>query len=260
MKINIHAGHSAIGGGSPGAIGILNESVENRKVRDALIKLLKANGDTVYDCTVDKGTSSSILVGIVKLCNAHKVDLDISLHFNAGANKVANGATTGVETLIYSASSGNGYAKTIAQKIVNEIAKLGFKNRGVKVRPELYVLKNTNAPAILVECCFVDDPDDAKIYNATKMAQAIFKGITGKDAPKESNSGSGNSSTTTSSNKVKIIVDKLNVRTGPGVTYKTNGAVKKGEVFTIVEKKKSWGKLKSGAGWINISSKYVKEV
>lgn len=56
---------------------------------------------------------------------------------------------------------------------------------------------------------------------------------------------------------VKIIVDTLNVRTGPGVTYDKVAVVKQGGAYTIVEERDGWGKLKSGIGWINISSKYV---
>lgn len=33
-----------------------------------------------------------------------------------------------------------------------------------------------------------------------------------------------------------------------------------GGIYTIVETNGSWGKLKSGKGWINISSKYCKRV
>ena len=60
-----------------------------------------------------------------------------------------------------------------------QIAALGFKSRGVKTTTGLYILNHTKAPAMLVECCFVDDADDAKLYNKTKMADAIVKGITG---------------------------------------------------------------------------------
>ena len=58
----------------------------------------------------------------------------------------------------------------------------------------------------------------------------------------------------TTSFKVKITVDELNVRAGAGTGYKVKSTVKKGEVFTIIQEKKvagkQWGKLKSGAGWI----------
>lgn len=54
-------------------------------------------------------------------------------------------------------------------------------------------------------------------------------------------------------NLYKINVDFLNYRAGAGTQYKINGQVKKGEVYTIIEIKNGWGKLKSGAGWINLS-------
>ena len=52
---------------------------------------------------------------------------------------------------------------------------------------------------------------------------------------------------------VKINTDELNVRNEPDVNSKINTTVKKGEVFTIVEEYKGWGKLKSGAGWISLN-------
>ncbi len=61
---------------------------------------------------------------------------------------------------------------------------------------------------------------------------------------------------------VKIICDSLNIRSGPSTSYSVVGSVQEGQVFTIVETANynTWGKLKSGAGWINISSKYVKKL
>ena len=58
--------------------------------------------------------------------------------------------------------------------------------------------------------------------------------------------------------KVKVTVDSLNVRKGAGTGYATSGSVKKGQVFTIVEEKDGWGKLKSGAGWIKLE--YTKKL
>lgn len=49
---------------------------------------------------------------------------------------------------------------------------------------------------------------------------------------------------------VKITASKLNYRNGPGTNYAINGTVEEGQVFTIIEEKNGWGKLKSGAGWI----------
>ena len=58
--------------------------------------------------------------------------------------------------------------------------------------------------------------------------------------------------------KVKINTAVLNVRAGAGTNYKVKTTVKKNEVYTIVEEKNGWGKLKSGAGWIKLS--YTKKV
>jgi N-acetylmuramoyl-L-alanine amidase CwlA len=69
-----------------------------------------------------------------------------------------------------------------------------------------------------------------------------------------------NEDTTDGSFLVQVIVDSLNIRNGAGIYYSIVGEVKKDYKFTIVQTKGSWGKLKSGAGWINISSKYVKRL
>ena len=51
---------------------------------------------------------------------------------------------------------------------------------------------------------------------------------------------------------VRVVASELNYRSGAGVNYLVKGTVKKGEVYTIVETSGDWGKLKSGAGWINL--------
>ena len=179
MKFNIHAGHNKDGYIACGAVGLIKESTQARSVKKRVIKKLRKQKHTVYDCTVDKAPSvGQNLAQIVHKCNAHKVDLDVSIHFNSGAfDQTGNEKTTGVEVLVY---GNNSKAIPQAQAVCEEIAKLGFKNRGVKYRPGLYVLRHTDSPAMLIECCFVDDRDDVKLYNAEKMANAIVKGLTKK--------------------------------------------------------------------------------
>ena len=58
---------------------------------------------------------------------------------------------------------------------------------------------------------------------------------------------------------VRIVVDALNVRSGPGTQYKINTVVKKNELYTIVGESNGWGRLKSGAGWICLEG-YTKKV
>jgi N-acetylmuramoyl-L-alanine amidase len=52
---------------------------------------------------------------------------------------------------------------------------------------------------------------------------------------------------------VRVKATALNYRTGPGIENDITGTVKEGEVYTIVEEKDNWGKLKSGAGWISLA-------
>jgi len=179
MIINVHAGHNPDGKVACGAVGLIKESTEARRVKDEVIRQLRQLGHTVYDCTCENGTSQNdVLKKIVKKCNAHTADLDISIHFNSGAaDKKGNGKTTGTEVFVYSSTS---VAKYYAEKICQAIAKLGFRNRGVKYSTGLYVLKKTKAPAMLIECCFVDDADDVGLYSVYSMASAIVKGITGQ--------------------------------------------------------------------------------
>ena len=179
MKINIHAGHNPANKVACGAVGLLDESTENRNVVKELKAILEAEGHIVYDCTCNNGTSvSDVINKIVAKSNANAVDLDISIHFNSGAkDKTGNSKSTGTECLIYNTSNNK---EAIAKRICANIAQLGFKNRGVKIRTDLSILKKTKAPCILVECCFVDDKDDVKLYNAKSMAKAIAQGILNK--------------------------------------------------------------------------------
>lgn len=179
-KYNVHAGHCPQGKGASGAVGFLKESVEDRAVKKEVVRLLKKQGHTVYDCTCDtKETPSGCLDKIVSKCNKHSVKRDVSIHLNSGRNdQKGDGATGGVEVYVYSKSS---EAYDDADQICKEISKaLGITNRGVKVSTKLRVLRTTKSPALLIECCFVDDKDDYMHWNAGKCAAAIVKGLTGK--------------------------------------------------------------------------------
>lgn len=175
MRLNIHRGHNQY---STGASSILNELHEADLVKNELINLLKDNKHTVYDCTDSVGRNTSEnLYNIVAKCNAHDVDLDVSIHLNAGRNdKRGDGSTGGVEVWVYDT---NTIAYETAKRVCEKIAKeLGVTNRGVKISKDFYVLRNTKAPAMLIECSFVDDKDDAKRWNASKCAKAIYEAIT----------------------------------------------------------------------------------
>lgn len=64
--------------------------------------------------------------------------------------------------------------------------------------------------------------------------------------------------------QVKITINNLNIRKGPGTTYDKTGKFTRKGIFTIVEVRegdgsnKGWGKLKSGTGWISLD--YTKKI
>lgn len=181
-KYNVHAGHCPSGKGASGAVGLLNESNEAREVKKEVIELLRELGHTAYDCTCDKKkTQDGCISYILSKCNKHSVTCDVSIHLNSGRkDKNGDNKTGGVEVWIYSNVS---KSKDEATRICKEVSsELGITNRGVKTSTGLAVLRKTKSPALLVECCFVDDKDDYKKWNAKKCAKAIVKGLTGKTA------------------------------------------------------------------------------
>ena len=56
--------------------------------------------------------------------------------------------------------------------------------------------------------------------------------------------------------KWAVTVTLLRIRKGPGTNYAWTGRYTGKGVFTIVEQKNGWGRLKSGAGWISLSTAY----
>lgn len=261
---NVHGGHNFI---VPGAKGLLDETAEDRKVTARVISILRAAGHTVYDCTDDSGrTQGQNLANIVAKCNAHPVDLNISNHLNAGGG-------TGVEVWCYDEET-----KDIAAAICQNVSTaLGIPNRGVKYSKSLYVLRKTSGRAILVECCFVDNQNDASHWNADKCGDAIASAIAGKTVTGTTSSGSAPAPAPTpapsgpsyqAGTVYTLLADHLRVRTGPGTGYATksrkqltanaktnayaNGTLKKGTRVTCKDVRKVgsdiWIKIPSG--WI----------
>lgn len=85
--ISIHAGHNPAGKVACGTVGLLDESKENRLIVAEMIDILKSNGWTVYNDTVDNGSNQNdVLNKIVTKCNSHSVSFVFSIHLNSGRN------------------------------------------------------------------------------------------------------------------------------------------------------------------------------
>lgn len=91
-----------------------------------------------------------------------------------------------------------------------------------------------------------------------KMVESYLKETKSSNSQVKNTLATTNKTLSFKSYKVKITASVLNVRNGAGTSYKINTTVKKNDVYTIVDEKSGWGKLKSGAGWIKLS--YTKKI
>ena len=161
MKIFINPGH---GGTDTGAVG--NGLIE----RD--VTLFIAQRVETYLQAVGYDTKLFQFDGLQAICNEANnwnADLFVSIHCNAGGG-------FGTESFYFS-ERGKLLANAIQNQIISSVATF---NRGVKFDDEFFVLANTNMPAVLVECAFIDNPNDAKLLREREddFARAIARGIT----------------------------------------------------------------------------------
>ena len=176
MKILLISGHGA---GDPGAIGTCNgktyrEADLTREVVTALAaKLKNCASVTVYDQNRNAYTDYQN-GSLSSRAHFENHDFVLEVHFNAFKADSGDGKNKGVE--IYAKSGSN-----IEGNIVQNIAALGFTNRGVKSNgfAVINTARSRGARAALLEVCFIDDADDMKLFLAKKnqIIDAIVKGF-----------------------------------------------------------------------------------
>lgn len=259
-KVYIGVGH---GGSDPGAVKYLVEKDVNLKMALACRDYLsKAGVETKISRENDKDSSISQKTSEA---NSWGADLALDIHNNAGAGEGAE--------VLHSIHYGKG--AELAKNILDELTKIGQKSRGTKTKQGsngdyFGFIRQTNMPAVITECVFVDNQKDAAKADTDEecraFGEAIAKGVlmtlgmstetasTGAVKPESKPA----TKPTSPGFLVRVATSALNIRSGPGIGYKVNGVIRDKGVYTIVETQGSWGRLKSGAGWISLN--YTKRV
>lgn len=253
-KVCLDAGHFGKYNRSPG-VAAYYESERMWKLTQLQATALKKRGISVIQ------TRSNQAVDLALTSRGRKAsgcDLFISNHSNAVGSRMDESVDYPVAYVAL-----NGSADDIGKKLADCVAKvMGTKQKGQiatkkgSTGGEYYgVLRGAVAvgvPCLILEHSFhtntaatewlLSDANLAKL--AEKEAECIATFLKAKSPAQATQSAENN--------RVRVTIDDLNIRTGPGVSYASKGYIKPG-VYTITEEKNGWGKLKSGAGWIKLS-------
>jgi hypothetical protein len=174
MKILLISGHGA---GDPGAVSQFGkEADETIYMVEEIKKTLSAYAQVDLYPT-GRNAYKDAKAGKLAV-NFGNYNYVLEVHFNSGAADLkGNGRTTGTEIYVTTAEKTVG----VETKIVQSIAALGFKNRGVKRTnfTVIYRAKAAGVSSALLEVCFIDDKDDMSAYAAkkTQIAAAVANAI-----------------------------------------------------------------------------------
>lgn len=170
----IDPGH---GGRDPGAIGAVigvKEKYVNLQTALELKRLLESKGIMVY--MTREGDEYVSLADRTSMANALNASAYLSIHANAYTNKTIKGTE-----VLYKPDDKRdnlGFAKMVRSEVVKA---LGSQDRGLIQRPNLYVLRESTMPAVLVELGYLTNSDEEALLNDTgyqkKAGEGLFKAI-----------------------------------------------------------------------------------
>ena len=179
IKIYIDQGHNPQNPNAGAEGNGLREQDIVFSVGTELASLLRQNGN--YEVRLSRPTADTVIGTTnttslrqrVADANTWGADYFISLHTNASSNPQA----TGSEAFAFSQPSA---AFSLGEDILDGLNRTtGLRNRGMKVRTNLYVLRKTAMPAVLVELGFITNSSDAALMNSRPdlFARGIYDGI-----------------------------------------------------------------------------------
>lgn len=114
----------------------------------------------------------------VEFANELNADYFVSIHLNGSDTDTQN--SFGMETLYYNHDGLD--SKKLAQTCLNQmISSSGRVNRGIQKRKDLYVLKHTSMPSVILELGFMCNESDMRFIEKKsgrkKIASGIYNGI-----------------------------------------------------------------------------------
>ena len=273
IKVAVDAGHGSNTAGKR-TPDDYREHWINVNVAYMLAAALKKNGFEVvpigWNDINAKDDTDVALTTRQKTIKAAGCDYSISCHANAVGS--GGSAASGVETLIHSNTAYQGDSRRLAEKVQARLVQgTPQKNRGVKT--QTLAMCNCNAmgtrASILCEIGFMTNKEEAelmkKAYFCQEQAEDICKGFCdylGKDykpltgvVPKPIDVVPETINDTDDTGvpfTVRVTDPALNIREKPNALSRIMGVIRDKGLYTIIETSGNWGRLKSGAGWINL--------
>lgn len=157
------------GGSDPGAVYMgRKESDDVLSLGRAVASELRRHGVVIAETRISDMTVS--LTQRSDFENRRVYDYFISFHRNAFKPEQA----TGVETYTY--INAGTKAQELAKKMQNALVGVGFGNRGVK-EANFHVLRETKAPAVLIEIGFIDNSQDNALFDSQR--EELVKAVAG---------------------------------------------------------------------------------
>lgn len=176
MLVAIDAGHGHNTPGKRCPDDSMREHDFNGNVATKVCNILNKNGIETYRSDDITGNTDVPLITRTNNINSRKAVICVSIHANAFTGQWND--ANGIETYIIARG---GEAEKIANIVQRKlIEKTGRRDRGVKVS-NLHMCRETDMPAILCECGFMDNREEAELLKSeeyrTKCAEAIAYGI-----------------------------------------------------------------------------------
>mgnify|MGYP002553082501 CR=1 FL=1 len=149
----------------------------NDRICDKIEQNLKEyDGYTLLRVDDTTGETDVPLAERIKKANDAGADFYLSVHHNAGVN---GGTGGGIIAIVYTQPSDLSVArqKIVYDNIIQQTGLIG--NRSVPLaRQNLYVLRETNMPSVLVECGFMDSVTDVPVILSETFSNQAAKGLT----------------------------------------------------------------------------------